>query len=74
MPELTAGRLLASVFSTQDEEITCPRCRELLDIYVDTEISGADAAELLPYVHQHLTCCPQCFDLYDGLREIASLE
>lgn len=66
--------LFRSIFGTQEEEITCAICFELLDIYVDTEISGADAATLLPYVHQHLGCCAQCIKLYDGLKQIAGMD
>lgn len=74
MPQPNPQRLLRSIFATQEKEITCLTCVELLDIYVDTEISGTDAAALLPYVHQHLNCCYQCYELYEGLRQIADLE
>lgn len=66
-------RLFRSIFATQEEEITCPLCFELLDSYVDAEICGADAAALLPQVRQHLDCCSQCYELYEGLRQIAAL-
>jgi hypothetical protein len=29
---------------------------------------------LLPRVQQHLDCCPQCYELYEGLRQIAGLD
>lgn len=64
----TPKRFLRSIFATQDKEITCPVCLDLLDVYVDKEITGADAAQLLPYVEQHLNCCNQCDELYAGLR------
>jgi len=67
-------RLFRAIFGTQEEEITCAMCFELLDAYVDTEFTGADAAALLPYVHQHLDCCPQCYELYEGLQQIAGLD
>ncbi len=74
MSQGTAQHLFRSIFSTQDEEITCPVCFELLDVYVDTEITGADAAALLSCVHQHLDCCHQCYSLYEGLQQIAGLD
>lgn len=74
MPKTDPQRLFRSIFATQEEEITCPVCFELLDSYVDSEISGADAAALLPQVRQHLDCCYQCYELYEGLRQIAAAE
>lgn len=71
MSQENLQRLFRSIFGTQEEEITCAVCFELLDVYADTEISGADATALLPYVHQHLDCCRQCYELYEGLRQIA---
>lgn len=64
-------RLFRSIFSTQQEEITCPMCLDLLDIYVDAEITGADAVALMPHVRWHLDCCHRCRELYVGLRELA---
>ena len=74
MSQENPQRLFRSIFGTQEEEITCAVCLELLDVYADTEISGADATALLPHVHQHLDCCPQCYELYEGLRQIAGLD
>ena len=71
MSPRSTQRLFRSIFGTREEEITCAVCFELLDVYVDTEFTGADAAALLPYVHQHLDCCHQCYELYEGLRQIA---
>lgn len=72
MAEANPRRIFQSIFATQAEEISCPLCRDLLDIYVDREITSADAAHLLPYVQQHLNCCNQCYELYEGLRLVAS--
>lgn len=74
MSQRNLQRLFRSIFGTQDEEITCAVCFELLDVYVDTEISKADAAALLPQVQQHLDCCHQCRELYEGLKQIAGLD
>lgn len=63
-----------SIFATQDEEIDCGQLFEALSQFVDMEISGEDAARLLPYVQQHLDICPECEDLFEALHEIAQLE
>lgn len=63
-----------NVFTTQEEEIDCGQLFETISQFVDMEISGEDAARLLPYVHQHLQQCPECEELYQALHEIVRLE
>lgn len=67
-------RWIHNIFTTQDEEIACGQLFEVLSQFVDLEISGEDAARLLPHVHQHLQQCPECEELYQALCEIARLE
>jgi predicted anti-sigma-YlaC factor YlaD len=35
--------------------------------YVDLELSGQEAAQLLPHVAQHLGQCPECNEVYQAL-------
>ncbi len=67
-------RLLERIYNTREDEIDCGETYEALAEFVDMEISGREAADLLPLVHQHLDQCPPCYDLYDTLRAIAELE
>ncbi len=66
--------ILDKIYNTQDEEIDCGELYDAVARFVDMEISGADAAAILPLVHQHLGECPPCYDLYDALHAIAELE
>ena len=51
-------------------EVTCEQCFELLDQYVDLEVSGADADARLPGLRTHLDGCPACHEDYESLRAL----
>jgi hypothetical protein len=52
--------LLKSVLETEEFEITCEECFNLLDLYADLLLEGADPAKLMPTVKQHLKQCNCC--------------
>lgn len=52
-------------------EVGCDECFELLDRYVDLELSGEDAAAEMPEMHAHFEGCGVCRDEYESLRELA---
>lgn len=49
-------------------EVSCERCFELLDEYVELELAGADADALLPGLRTHLAGCPACREDHESLR------
>ena len=55
-------------------EIGCDACFELLDEYVDAELTGRDADESVPGMGAHLAGCPACREEYESLRELAAGE
>ena len=55
-------------------EVTCEQCFELLDQYVDLELSGADADEQLPGLRTHLQACPACREDHESLRALVASE
>lgn len=65
---------LKNIYNTQDEEISCTECFDLVSPFVELEASGEDAATKLPQVKQHLDQCRACRDEYEALREIRRLE
>ena len=67
-PRLTG--LLARVLGPVGPEVTCERCFELLDQYVDLEVAGADADAALPGMRAHLEGCPACHEDHESLREL----
>lgn len=65
---------LQNVFKTQDEEISCSECLDLVSRYVDLEVADKDAAAELPQVYQHVEQCAACREEYETLRDISRLE
>jgi predicted anti-sigma-YlaC factor YlaD len=65
---------LRNISETQDEEISCTECFDLVSCFVDLETSGGDVATQLPQVKQHLDQCRACRDEYEMLRDLARLE
>ncbi len=63
--------LLARVLGPVGPEVTCDRCFELLDEYVDLQVAGEDADAGLPGMRAHLEGCPACHEDHESLRELA---
>ena len=51
---------LKSALETEEYEIDCEECFDLLDMYAEQLFDGVDPAELLPAVKQHLKQCNCC--------------
>ncbi len=58
-PDDVAG-LMRTIFSAEEEDITCDECYEHIDQYVDMLRAGEDAATVLPKVKIHLEQCRCC--------------
>jgi hypothetical protein len=65
---------LRNIYETQDEEISCTECFDLVSRFVELEISGQDAAAVMPAVKQHLNQCPACHAEYEALRDLRLIE
>jgi hypothetical protein len=67
-------RWLRNIYATQDQEISCTECFDLVSGFVELEVSGQDAAAKMPQVKQHLNQCQACQDEYEALRDLRELE
>jgi hypothetical protein len=67
-------RLLRLAARTQEQELSCTECFEILPQYVDLEVAGAAPERQLPLFRQHLEQCGVCREEYDTVRELARLE
>jgi len=52
------------------DQISCGRCFELLDQYVDWELAGVDAGVRMPGLRHHLDGCPACAEDHESLHAL----
>ena len=69
-PERTPRRLIDALLGPAGHELTCDQCFELLDVYVEHELDGEDAAALIPGMREHLHGCPACAEEHASLRDL----
>jgi hypothetical protein len=67
-------RWIHQVWETQDEEISCTECLDLIPQYVDLESGGGQADEDYSQLNRHLDQCKACRDDYLFLRALARME
>jgi hypothetical protein len=60
--------LLARLLGPGGRELTCEECFDELDRYVELELSGAAADELVPGMGAHLLGCSACREDHESLR------
>lgn len=72
--ETNFSKLVKHVHDTQDTEISCSDCLDLVSQYVDLELAKGDAAAQLPAVKQHLDQCQVCTEEYNLLHSLAVME
>ena len=64
--------LIARLLGPAEPEVSCDRCFELLDQYVDLELAGEDADARLPGMRAHLEGCPACDEDHASLLALVS--
>jgi hypothetical protein len=62
------GRLLGPA----GPELSCERCFEMLDRFVELEVAGVDAEAEIPGMRAHLQGCKACAEDYASLRELVA--
>lgn len=53
-------------------QVSCEQCFELLDQYVELELSGVDADDRIPGLRNHLEGCPACHEDHESLRALVT--
>ncbi|MGH3002052.1 MAG: hypothetical protein ACRDM1_05220 [Gaiellaceae bacterium] len=64
--------LLALLLGQPGPEVGCDDCFAELDRYVELELAGVDADDVLPGLRAHLDGCPACRDEYESLLVLAA--
>ena len=65
---------LKRLFGSNEPEIGCDECFERLDRYVELELAGAPADDLVPGLRAHLVGCPVCAEEHESLRALLELD
>ena len=65
---------LRNIYETQDVEISCTECFDLISAFVEAEVSGVDVAANWSHVKQHLEQCRACRDEYESLLDLRQIE
>ena len=60
-------RLLARLIGPAGPELTCERCFDQLDRYVELELADAKADQQIPGMRAHLEGCPACDEDHKSL-------
>jgi hypothetical protein len=63
-------RLLGRLLGPDGPELSCERCFEELDRYVELELAGAHADEAIPGMRAHLEGCSACAEDHQSLRAL----
>ena len=66
------NRLIGRLLGPAGPELSCERCFEELDRYVELELSGADADVAIPGMRAHLAGCSACAEDHESLRAMLS--
>lgn len=78
MPEKFWRNIVDTSLKTEENEIDCAACFEMLDEYIDLLDDGEDPATILPQIEQHLAVCHCCNDelnaILTALRSAADPE
>ena len=64
------NRLLGRLLGPDGPELTCERCFEELDSYVELEVAGGDADAAIPGMRAHLEGCSACAEDHESLRAL----
>lgn len=62
------------ILATQEEEISCTDCFDLLSEYVDVEVTHKPIRENHLKVEQHLLQCQVCREEYEILRSLTQMD
>jgi hypothetical protein len=66
--------VLRGLLGPAGRELTCERCFELLDRFVEAELARRDADADVPGMRAHLEGCPACAEDHDSLHALVGSE
>jgi hypothetical protein len=70
LPDQVIEGFLRILEEARRTNVTCREVFAQLDEYVEKEVGGKDAAQLMPLLKEHLDLCTNCCDEYESLLRI----
>ena len=67
-------RWINKILATEEDEISCSDCFDLVSDYVGVEIARAELRGILQQVKQHIYQCQVCYEEYELLRDLVQIE
>jgi hypothetical protein len=72
--DLDRKEVISRLLGPSGPEVSCERCFEELDRFVDLELAGRDPEAVIPGMRAHLEGCPACAEDHDSLLELSGSE
>jgi hypothetical protein len=69
-PEDSRNERLERLLGPTGRDVSCERCFDVLDEYVELELAGKDADAHIPGLRTHLAGCPACREEHESLRAL----
>ena len=70
IPDEAVQRFLRILEEVRVDEMPCSQVYARLDEYVEKEMHGEDARQLMPLLKEHLDLCPDCCEEYETLLNV----
>ena len=70
LPDEVVEGFLRVLEEVRVEDMPCDQVFSRLDEYVEKEVSGEDAALLMPLLREHFDLCPDCCEEYEALLSV----
>jgi hypothetical protein len=70
LPDEVVRGFIRTLEQIRKEDTPCSEVFARLDVYVEKEIGGEDAARLMPLLKEHLEICSDCCEEYEALLTV----
>ena len=60
------------ILATENQELSCSECFDMVSAYVDAELAHQKPSEGMQQLKQHLGQCSVCREEYEMLRELVA--
>lgn len=70
LPDEVVEGFLRVLEEVRVDDMPCDQVFSRLDEYVEKEVSGEDAALLMPLLREHFDLCPECCEEYEALLSV----